>query len=207
MDKWLAAIPKPLLATLAIVGGILFIVFSDPPKTLCDTQLEVLRKSQEGFLTPDKNSKIQTTPGFQKFITQCKIANSPGGCYEFFMKMKVLLEDLKDVPDECMPEVSSGDVLNSDAVQPAIFQTLTLMMQLAWGEKPPETYHEKFGWLDTADMTLFCDLKRTAQKTYGREAWEPFQERMFRELPGAADLSRKAAWDAMLLSMNCNRYP
>lgn len=207
MDKWLAAIPKPLLATLAILGGILFIVFSDPPRTLCDTQMDVLSKSQEGFLNPDPNVKIATTPGFQKFITQCKTSNSPGGCYEFFMKMKKLLQDLEDVPEECEPKVSSGDVLDSDAVEPALFQTITLMLQLAWGEEPPKTYHEKFGWLDTADMTLFCDLKRKVQRTYGHKRWEGFQESMFRDLPGAADLSRKAAWDAMLLSVNCNRYP
>lgn len=206
MDKWLSAIPKGLLAFGAIGIGTLFIIFSDPPHTLCDTQLEVLRKSQEGFLTPDPSLKIATTPLFQKLMTQCKISNSPGGCYEYFMQMKQLLEDIKDVPDECAPVVPSGNLTNSDAIQPALFQTLKLLVQLAWGEKPPETYHEKFGWLDTADLSLFCDLRRTVQELYGRQPWEQFQESMFRELPGAANMTRKQAWEVMLLSVNCDRY-
>jgi hypothetical protein len=78
---------------------------------------------------------------------------------------------------------------------------------LAWGETPPTAYHAKFGWLDTADVSLYCGLKTRIIAFYGDPAWSAFREKMMKELPGAKDLARNQVWDMSLFSENCSRYP
>lgn len=181
----------------------MFIVLSDPPHTKCDSQVEAFKQSQIGFLYPNPKIKSEKTSQYKKLITQCKIANSPGGCYEFFMRMKqFLLQIRKTISDEC-----NSDLANVSPVERAVWESAGLMTQLAWGEKPPETYYQKFGWLDTADISLFCSLKREAIQLFGEETWAAYRESLFTKLPGASELSRKKVWEVLLLSVNCDQYP
>lgn len=203
MDKWLAQFSKTTIAFCAIVGGILFIVLSDPPHTVCQSQIEVLKESQKHFLykDPPKSKVIKTT----KYTTQynrCEGSKSPGGCYEFFQSIKVLLDDLQTVPSDCGAAV--GEV---SEVRKALWSTVELLVRLAWGEKPPAAYHAKFGWLDNADINLFCKLKVRITQMYGESSWNNFRERMMADLPGAKDLNRNQVWEMALLSENCARYP
>ncbi|MCB0407011.1 MAG: hypothetical protein KDD34_02340, partial [Bdellovibrionales bacterium] len=169
--------------------------------TLCDAQMEVFKKGQQGFLYTHPENKSEKTPQQIKLINMCKISNSPGGCFEYFMKMKKLLVDVRAVPDECLDTLSGVT-----AYKKALWDTVLLLAQLAWGEKPPETYYEKFNWLTPADLSLFCDLKRTLQLSYGTSAWNSFQEEIMRNYPGASALDRKSIWEKSILSVNCSQY-
>lgn len=202
MGRLLQMIPKNLLAFLAIVGGIGFIILSNPPHTLCDSQIEVINQSQHLFLFPDPNHKQIKTTEYEKLRDHCKLTNNPGGCYELFHAMKALLHDLGTLTNECGPVVGS-----INEYKRALTETSELMVRLAWGEKAPSAPNAKFGWLDTADISFFCQLKDRYTRFYGDQAWENFRERMMRELPGAKDLPRNQVWDLILFSENCAHYP
>ena len=195
-----------MVAFLAIALGVILIIMFNPPTTLCDTQMEVLVKSQQGFLTPDPNSKLASTSGFARQYDQCKATNAPGGCYQLFLHMRKLLDDLDKVPRDCTPEVPSKGTSGSDAVKPALFKTIELLVQIAWGEKPPRSYSDKLGWLEPIDLSLFCNLKKKAQELYGKEVWLSFQEKQFTALPGSEQMNRKQVWQGLLLSVNCSKY-
>jgi len=202
MDKLLATVPKNMLAFLAIVGFILLIALVQPPASVCDSQLEIIQHSQRHFLFPDPKSKLVKTTKFEKLRDQCKITNSPGGCYELFQKMKTFLHDLGTMGGECASAV--GDV---SEYKRAMIETADLMVRLAWGDAPPSAYHAKFGWLDTADISLYCTLKARLISTYGDEFWNGFREKMMKDLPGAQTLPRNQIWDMSIFSENCARYP
>lgn len=202
MDKYLSMIPKNTLAFIAIVGGILFIVFSEPPHTICDSQIEVFKEEQKKFLYKDPKLKKVKTTRYETLIEHCKATNSPGGCYELFQDLRIFLHDLGTVPSECADAVSS-----LSEVKRALWDPMELLVQLGWGEKPPTAYHAKFGWLDTADLSLYCKMKGRIMSVYGEPAWNNFRERMMRDLPGAKDLPRNTVWDMSLFSENCARYP
>lgn len=210
MDALLRVIPKNLIAFLAITGGILFIVLSQPPHTVCDSQLEVIKKAQEKFLYKDPKSKKVNTTRYQTLYDHCKITNNPGGCYELFQEMKVLLYDLGTLSSEC-----SGPLGAVPEHKRALWDVTELLIRLAWGDKPPESYHAKFGWLDTADVSLYCRLKERIIAFYGDAAWTRFREPYLnpknqnnvKELPGSKDMTRNQIWDMSLLSENCARYP
>lgn len=202
MDRFLAGIPKTTLAFLAIVGGIIFIIMADPPKSVCDAQIEVIKASQKKFLYKPVKSKFIKTTKFEDRLEFCKTTNNPGGCYELFQDMKMFLHDLDNVPKDC-----SSAVGGISEFKKAMWDSMTLMVQLAWGDKPPTAYNAKFAWLDTADITLYCHLKNKLQNIYGESAWDNYREKMMKELPGAKELPRNTVWDMTIFSENCARYP
>jgi len=202
MEKFLAQFSKNTLAVVSIVGGILFIVISQPPVSVCNTQMDAIRKSQRLLLFPNPKSKLVKTTKFVMLRDRCKQSNDPGGCYELFQSMKILLTDLDTLTREC-----SGAAGSVAEVKSAMWDTMDLLVRLAWGSKPPTAYTAKFGWLDTADISLFCKLKGRLQNTYGEQAWNNYREKTMRELPGANELPRNEARDLSIFSENCARYP
>lgn len=202
MDQFFKSLPKSVLAFLIISAGIAFFIIIDPPHTLCDSQLEVFKKNQQGFLYTNPKNKSEETPRQEKMLNQCKISNSPGGCYEYFLGLKGLLKDVRTVPDECLSEL--GDL---GSFKKTVWEGISLLADLAWGEKPPETYFEKFGWLNTADVSLFCHLKNTAVTIYGREEWKSFREKKMLSHKGAENMDRKTIWEKTMFSVNCSEYP
>lgn len=202
MQQILSQLPKGLLAFLVIFGGILLIILSDPPRSVCDAQIEVFKNTQQSFLYKDPESKIEKTTRFEQLFDYCKATNSPGGCLELFQLTKRMLDDLNSVPSECRSTVAS-----LSEVKKAISYISELLVRLAWGETPPGTYSQKFGWLDVADISLFCRLKDRHVEYFGQNSWNTLREKLLKELPGANGLSRAQAWDFSILSENCARYP
>lgn len=198
----LSQLPRGLLAFLVLFGGILFIIFADPPKSVCDAQIELFKKNQQSFLYKDPNSKVEKTTKFERLFEHCKITNSPGGCLELFQLTKRMLDDLNAVPSECRSTVAS-----QTEVRRAILYASELLVRLAWGERPPQTYSQKFGWLDVADVSLFCRLKDRQTDYFGQNSWNNLREKLLKELPGVNTISRSQAWDLSILSENCIRYP
>lgn len=203
LNQLLSSFSKNTLAFLAISGGILFIVLSQPPHSICDSQLTVIRDSQKHFLYKDPpKSKVIKTTKYETQRDRCRSTNSPGGCYELFHNTKILLEDLNSLTNEC-----GTPAAGIPEVKRALWETVELLTELAWGEKPPVSYNAKYGWLDTADVTLFCKLKTRVVFVFGENSWVSFRERMMQELPGAKTLTRNQVWDMSLFSENCARYP
>lgn len=164
--------------------------------------MEVFRKAQGKFLYLNPKRKMIKTTRYKELREHCKMTNNPGGCYELFQELKAMTRDMGAVPSDCAPKLSQ-----EAQVRDALWQSVELMVRLGWGEQPPTTYFQKFGWLDRADMSLFCALKGQAIDLYGESSWTNFRERMFKELPGASQISRSQAWDMSILSENCARYP
>lgn len=202
MDRILNSVPKAMLVFLLIAGGILFIVISDPPHSVCDSQMEAVIKMQAGFLKKDPKSKTILTTKYERLRDQCKLTNNPGGCYELFQELKTMIHDLATVPAECTSRIGSVPEFKK-----AMWESVELVIQLAWGEKPPESYNAKFGWLETADMSLYCQLKNRIVGVFGESQWNSFREKTLTALPGAQPLNRNQLWDMSLFSENCARYP
>ena len=203
MADFFRALPKNILAFLSIAGGIVLILVIHPPYTVCESQIEVVKKAQQSFLYREKpNSEVLKTTKYQYLRDRCKASNDPGGCYELFRGVNVLLEDMNALSQACGPAAGS-----TNEIHRALWETVELLLRLAWGEKPPDLRTAKFGWLDVADVTLFCKLKTRISSVYGDEQWVAFREKMMTELPGAKALTRNQIWDLSLFSENCARYP
>lgn len=203
MRQILNSIPKGLLAFLVLAGGILFFILGDPPKTVCDAQMDLFKQAQLKFLYVDPKSKAtEKTTKFERLSQHCRRTNAPGGCFELFQLTKRMLDDLNAVPLECR-----SDVAGSKVVRDAVSFMTELMVRLAWGEDSPGTYAQKFGWLDVADISLYCRLKSVYQNYFGEPKWVALREKLLKGLPGAEKYPRGHIWDHSILSEDCSRYP
>ncbi len=213
-------IPRPLLIVLVLLGGIGFFFLAQPPHSICNSQLEVLKETQKGAIFPSLNKNIQKPALYSRLVDNCKMGNSPGACYELFSVLKKLIRDLNGTQVECLQPF--GEV---EEVKKALREGLRLMVQLAWGDKPPEKGMEKFGWFEASDIALFCNLKELFVKIYGSEEWESYRSSTYAKLPGEAqiindgvcencDKIKKAAdvmpaeevWVRSLFSVRCEQY-
>lgn len=202
MNKLFDLFPKGVLAFLLIAGGILGIIISSPPHSVCDSQLEVVNKNQLKFLFKDPLSKKITSTKYQRLRDHCKRTNNPGGCYELFQELKVMVHDLGTLSGECSAAMGSTPEYSQ-----ALWESSELLVLMAWGEKPPAAYNAKMGWLEISDLSLFCKMHQRIGALYGEKTWDLFRERLMRELPGAKDLVRNQVWDLSIFSENCARYP
>jgi hypothetical protein len=191
-----------MIAFLAIVGGIGLIILFQPPHSICDSQIEQIKKAQAKFLYKDPKSKQIKTTRYQRLRDECKGANNAGGCYELFAELKRMLHDLGTLNSEC-----SGAVSGVAEIKTAINESVELMVQMAWGDTPPTSYQGKFNWMEIADVSLFCQLKARYINFYGEDAWNKERLRVSAALKDAEPMSPTQIWDMSLYSENCNRYP
>ena len=201
MIEWLKSLPKVMFVTLVLGAGVLFIVISDPPRNLCDSQIDVLNADTNRFLGSDPQKPSQATSNYVRLRDICKSTNTPGGCYEFFSELKKMVKEMRAVSPECQKKITS-----SGAVIGAVWESLDLLARIAWGNEPPLTAAVRAGWLDAADLNLFCELKTQVLRIHSEERWNSFVEGYFKSLPGADKLPRSDVWQRMLFSTNCASY-
>lgn len=205
MNTFFSQIPKPLLAALLLMGGIVLMILSNPPHHLCLTQLESFREEVGDYLFINKvkqqKIKEELKSGFQKDMMYCQNSNSPGGCYEFFFNFKKMLQSLNTVSSECQPSVGA-----LKEVKTSLWKTLELMIKIAWGHQPPKGIYDKYSWMDLSDMSLFCRVKDLIQRLYPKNSWEKFQGQVMKELPDSKSLPREKVWELTILSDNCTRF-
>lgn len=206
-------IPKLLLGTLALFATLIFMVFNDPPTTVCDIQMKAVNEKLSGYFFT--NSDMGTIGedglvrggsrqgsykrGIMDAFGFCLKTNSPGGCYDMFQRLDYFEKQIRTIPSQCGTHPSTA------SVKSALEKGVKLLVQIAWGEKPPETLYEKTAWLDLADVALFCRLAREHKRIYGEQAWGLFRESIMTTFPESEKLTRKEKWDKSLFSYPCQK--
>lgn len=198
MDEFLRRAPRTLLALVAIVIGYALIIGFNPPRTVCDEQIDVFRTSQKAFLNP--SGKIVTKSMATELFELCKADNGPGGCFDYFLNVRGMVDGLERIPKNCASTVAKDPL-----IQKWLFKSLTLMAQIAWGESSQGVYvSRKHSWLDAADLRLFCRMKILATRIYGEDGFQGFREGVIADLPGAKELSREQKWTRSIFSSPCD---
>ncbi|MDB2426225.1 hypothetical protein N9W41_01635, partial [bacterium] len=98
LESFIGNLSRKVVVFVALVGGVLFILISDPPHTLCNTQIKNFKEIQKGFLylsKKPKTAKVETL--YNILYTNCRDSNSPGGCYELFVQLRKMLKDSETI--------------------------------------------------------------------------------------------------------------
>lgn len=170
--------PKWFITALVLTGSVIGIYFYIPPHHVCDSQLEVFRESQQGLLYPKKIKSVPVAAAISGAITTCKLSNGPGGCYDFFQILKKIVKDTKTSLSECASYFAEELIIRS-----SIQQGIELLALMAWGEKPPERGVTRFGWLQSSDILLFCEIKSLFIQMYGRDEYEALRSLISNKFP------------------------
>jgi hypothetical protein len=198
MGDFLKSFSINTIGFVAIAAGLVVIISSDPPKTICDAELQQFRIGVRGFLYPNRDVKIHKGKYFEEF-DMCKQGVTPGACVGLFDGIRKMLDASSVVSERCLATV--GDDADFKNV---IFSTTDLMVRKAWGaDAAPVSVTLKNGWLNMSDVHLFCRLKKRIDDFYGEGTWDKYKEKYFTELPGAKALTRQVVWEKSLLSSRC----
>ena len=191
-----------VVAIGAILIGFALMVMYDPPRTVCDAQLEIFRDSQKSFLYVRSTDGPITAPSrIHELYDLCKGDNSPGGCFEYFEGLKKFAVDLGNIPNECAEKAGAESEINT-----WLKKSMKLMAEIAWGERAPASYTDKHAWFDSSEVVLFCELKKSANRIYGIEVMDKWREELFTQLPEAEKLNREQIWQKSIMSTSCDAY-
>lgn len=201
IKDWFLSLPRPVLGSVAVLGGIAFMLLADPPKTVCDTQFESYRERLAHHIFPKNvSSSVKLPPLIETQYRDCMRSNSPGGCYELFQGIKTWLRELRTITSGCGSEF--GKIAPS---KEWMSKSITLFVQIAWGDNPPETFRRKTGWLERSDIILYCGLKREYVRLFGTTEWTNLRESILQSLPGASKMDRLDRWEKTILSVACEK--
>ncbi len=199
MDQFINSLPRTVIAIGAIIIGFFLMRLNDPPVTVCDLQMNLFRESQKKFLY---SASDLGKPSMAKEAYEiCKGDNSPGGCFEYFENLKKLTVDLTNIPEQCAAKAAE-----EPQIQTWVQRSLKLMVQMAWGERAPASYVQKNGWFDASDISLFCDLKRSAIRIFGNDVYSQWREEILMSVPDYEKIGREQAWQKSLVSTPCDHY-
>ncbi len=198
MEQWLLRTPKALLAL--IIGAILtgFLLLAEPPPTICSTQLEVFKEAQQSFLYQRGSSKTPLPPEFEVEFSKCAEVAGMGGCFALFDSLKKLIREIQPLRSECQQ-----DAARSPEVRKALERSYTLMAHLAWGGGVPARPEDRTGWLQKADLHLFCQIDKYLRLGKGDQGIASLQREIMDTLPHAVEVSSEEVWAKTILSLNC----
>ena len=194
-------IPKYAIAAIAILAAIALFFIANPPHTACDSQVEAFFQSQEKLFIEPVIAQNKTPSQLSRLQSLCKIANSPGGCYEYFIALRKLLVDMHTISSSC-----SSTIGQNDKMKLVIVESMTLMIELAWGARPPSSEEVRLGWFNAYDLTLFCDLKDKMFEYFGENEWRTLFEKISKSLPGSQTMDSKKVWPLTIMAINCQSY-
>lgn len=181
MEQILNQIPKPLIVLVAFIAGIAFIMYSNPQYTACQAQTEIMQKSIEREIYGVRGQAVGFSPKVSSQVSSCKQGNGPGGCFELFQTLRKVMREVKQFDESC-----NADLAGIAELRGAIEGPMGLMVQVAWGDQPPESSEKRFGWFEASDVALFCQLRATYLRLYGEEEFMNFQMKVSGSLPGEA---------------------
>ena len=220
MENYLKQIPKPLLAVTILSIGIAVIYFSNPPRSICDTERDAFQETLKGELYPERidKKKGRLPPQILGSRRLCKQGNSGGACYEYFNMLRNISQEIKRQTTECY-----ATIIEAPGVLPSLKEGLFLMTQLAWGEQPPEDNTKN--WFSRADLSAFCSIKDILKDSMEEEDWADFHSQIMESLPGPKPsaetatpeenalrpkaiqaIGEKQVFQKSLLSLNCRNY-
>ena len=198
--NWLYSLPKPLLVTLLIVVGVAVIIFRSPPRSLCDVQKSSYKQSQMNFLFVNPNDKIKKKTFFQKNFKDCRVNNSPGGCYSLFYSVDRLIKSFRLVHSKCHPSISQMAEVRS-----ALMGIYSLFLEISWGSGPEDALSSSLSWLSGNDVSTYCKLRDQIIYFYGQTGLNQLKKSVYQRIADQSSYEKFQKFS--ILSENCGFYP
>ncbi|MBC6416159.1 MAG: hypothetical protein GDA46_07255 [Bdellovibrionales bacterium] len=193
-------LPKIILAFIFIGGAVFLIIVSEPPHTLCDTQIQNFKQNQKGFIYNNSKDFHKNKSILKRKKKNCEEGNSQGSCHDYFFLLKKILKDLQLISNECKPQIFADT-----KVKKTFAEALTLMTALAWREEVVLGHLSKINWLTKTDLSLFCQIKSKYLFEYGRNSYKKLEKQIINLIPNnTKNKSLLLKWS--LLSEDCYKY-
>jgi hypothetical protein len=202
MDQFFASIPKILIGPMVVALVILYFVYDDPPKTVCDLQNEIFQKENQNYIFGHVKRAVKHSPQYQKQLALCQEQNSPGACFDWMEGIKRTLLSSRNIPSECSEDQLTGSADPMAAFKQWMTISLYTFSQISWNDGP-NVRRGLYGWLDHEDLIVYCRIKSEYNRLYGKEAYVQLQNSLHAQLIKLKKLPAKDVWERTVLSYNC----
>jgi hypothetical protein len=105
MEQLINSLPRPLLAVIVLLIVVLVLWTTNPPHTVCDSEMEQKRTALTGLIFPTPILKPKSTipPKIQAAKDSCQLGNSAGACYDYFDILREVANNVSGSTSECIP--------------------------------------------------------------------------------------------------------
>ena len=180
LDQLISKIPKPLLVFGVLAVALIVIWVNNPLKDECEVRTDIFLKEMRGIITSVRVKKAKTQFAQLTFWKdKCKEGNTAGTCDDYFKGLSKLTTALSAFPDKCQSKFAE----ENEFFGKTIYEALQIMSLAAWGEKPPVSAAERFGWLSEREIKTFCKLKSTLMLLIPEEELEGLKEKIYSQYP------------------------
>lgn len=183
MGSFLSRFPKLLIAVVAISLSAAFIIYQNPPHTVCEIQMDDFKTSMQGIIVPKVIQGKSAPPVFNSARDACRYGNSMGACADYIQLTMRIAREVRKLNSECLPVFA--ELKNFRAI---FEQFLGVLVFSAWGSKAPEENAERFGWLNEAHLAVFCRIKDLFVELYGKPALDTLTNDVMKGLPGTSEV-------------------
>ena len=211
MNSFFASIPKLAIGPIVVVVMILYFIYDDPPKTVCDLQVEIFKKENQSYLYGSAKKGVSFSPEYQRQLALCHQQNSPGACFDWMEGIKKTIRSSHNIPDVCSADQLSfgrrlkqmtGSEDGLGAFKKWLSVSLFTYSQISWNDGAV-VRQGLYNWLDQEDVLAFCQLRREYIRLYGKEAYTQLQNGLHAQLIKLKSKTPKEAWERTVLSYNC----
>ncbi len=180
LDQLISKIPKPVLVFGVLSVALLIILFNNPLKDECEVKTNIFLKEMRGIITSVRVKKTKTQFAQITFWKdKCKDGNTAGTCDDYFKGLAKLTTALSTLPEKCQIRFAE----ENESFVKTIYEAVQIMALAAWGEKPPPSSAERFGWLAEIDLKTFCKLKNVLMLLTTEEDFDSLKEKIFMQYP------------------------
>lgn len=169
------------IAIGVIFVGVLIIMLVMDQRDDCSIHLENLKKTLQVDLYSQNLKTMALPPRLRGALLNCRQGNSSGACLDASQIGLKLLQAVNRVPASCAPSLTQEVTIKS-----ALIELMKLYIEIAWGEHPPEKSSQigEGTWLEYSDYALFCNLKKTFIRIYGKNLFFESEAFLLQNLPG-----------------------
>lgn len=201
---------------IIVVTALFFL--SDPPHSICSTQIESYKKSLKGKIYAYKDQKNIVPPKIKRAVDDCRQGKSSGSCIDYFDLINTMMINQNQVEGQCLQELFS-----EKDVQDTLKKFFTIASLLAWGDEVPK--ESKTNWFSDSNTLVFCKVKKAFEEQLSKEDYEalvgsilasfPFEKLSFDYSETSEEYQKNKAilkmdkaevFNKSILSLRCERY-
>ncbi|MCB0368318.1 MAG: hypothetical protein KDD45_02490 [Bdellovibrionales bacterium] len=217
MPKWINLNSKYLPFVIIFLGS-LFFFWSDPPHSICSTEILSYKRSLKGavYAYQDKKNIIPAT--ITSAMATCRSGKSSGSCISYFDIINSMIINTNQVETSCLPELYADP-----NVMKYLKNFFLISSALAWGDEVPK--ESQTNWFSESNLLVFCKVKKSLKEYLPEEEYEglvntalssfPYKILSFEYKEDSVEyqnnkailkMNKQDVYNKSILSLRCERY-
>ncbi len=193
-------LPRWMVVGFCLIFAVGLIFLVSPPYSTCDSQYDLLKESQKGFLYLDQKKKYLKNSGYKKAVKQCKEGNSQGACGALFENIDLFMRDFAAISLKCQKVLFSKSEIHQ-----FFWDSIEVLAEIQWVnyKVEEEDFGDKYGWYTSFHLRTYCRMKNFIRYN-NDDVWKRKSREILASLPASQErITEKDRFKRSLFSYKC----